>query len=387
MAVTVYDSGTMFVPIRSGNICPICGKKDGRCSEFYLNHELFYISCRNVASDEPSGLPGWYKHRVDGSNVKTKELNVISDVEKYEVTDEILVLRHKVYTELMAIVKNHIPLGLYEDDKADLVRRGLSDEIIEKLGCFSVPKSSHRVWSDCGGYQMQLVTHIARTLYSKFGDDLLKVPGFIKLKGRNGDYITLKTKMKRPNEKRLSDIRGYFIPYNNYKGQLVGMQYRLSEPLLDEKGKQIRYFWLSSKSASSGSPIDVIVPSKIKREDIIFVGEGALKLKIACEMLGYKGMAMAGVTNYNALSKELQLLELKTRIKYKIILAFDMDKYENIQELNGNEFYPILDAEDKTVDLLKLTNHKVAIAEWNGNKGKGIDDALINRAKLNYRLV
>ena len=385
MAVTVYDSGTMFVPIKSGSTCPICGKRDGRCSEFYLNHELLYISCRNVVSDEPSGLPGWYKHRVDGSN--TKELKVISDIKKYEITDEILALRHKVYTELKAIINNNIPSGLYEDDKADLERRGLSDEIIRKLGCFSVPKSSHRVLSDCGGYQIQLVTHIARTLYKMFGDDLLKVPGFLKLTGKNGDYITLKTKMKRPKDKKLSDIRGYFIPYNNYKGQFVGMQYRLSEPLVDYKGKQIRYFWLSSRGASSGSPIDFIVPSNIKREEILLIGEGALKMKIACEMLGYKGMAMAGVTNYNSLSKQLQLLELKTKTKYKVILVIDMDKYENCHVINGKDIYPILDAEERTVDLLKLTDHKVAIAEWNGNLGKGIDDALVNGVKLQYRIV
>lgn len=388
MAVTMYDSGTMFVPIKSGTPCPICGKKDGRCSEFYLDHKLLYISCRNEISDEPSGLAGWYKHRVSSFNSnKVIERKSIADVKKYQVTEEVLELRHKVYTELRAIIRKYIPSGLYEDDKTDLTRRGLNDESIERLGCFSVPKSTHKVWSDCGEYQMQLTTYISKKLYDKYGNDLLKVAGFMKLKGKNGDYITFKTKMKKPNEKKLSDIRGYFIPYYNYKEQFIGMQYRLSEPLLDEKGKPIRYFWLSSKNASSGSPIDCITPSKVKREDILLVGEGALKMKIACEKLSYKGVAEAGVNNYNSLIEEIQMLEVKNRTKYKIILMFDMDKYDNVQILNGKEYYPILEAEKKTIELLKLTNHEVAIAEWVPESGKGVDDALQNGAKLDYRLV
>lgn len=389
MAVTMYDSGTMFVPIKSGTPCPICGKRDGRCSEFYLDHKLLYISCKYEVSDEPSGLPGWYKHRVGcENNIKVRELKSIPDVKETKLTEKVIELRNNVFTDLQAIIKNYIPSGLYEDDKADLIRRGLSDESIERFGCFSVPKSNHKVWSDCGSYQMQLTTYISKKLYDKYGNDLLKVPGFLKLKGTNGDYITFKTKMKRPGEEKLSDIRGYFIPYYNYKEQLVGMQYRLSAPLLDEKGKLVRYFWFSSKSASSGSPIDCITPSKVKREDILLVGEGSLKMKIACERLGYKGVAGAGVNNYNNLIEEIQMLEVKNNIKYKIILVYDMDKYEIVQTVNDKEYYPVLEAEKKTIELLKLTNHEhIAIAEWFPGAGKGIDDSLQNGAKLDYRVV
>ncbi len=387
MAITQYDSGTMFIPIPSGTPCPICGGRDGRCSEFYLNHELLYISCKHVTSNEPSGLSGWYKHRVDGSTIRGKELKTIPDIKKYELTDEVQELRHRVYTDLMAMIREYISSGLYEEDREDLTRRGLEDVEISRMGLSSVPKSNHRVWSDKGNFQIQLMTHINRRLYAKHGNDLLKVPGFMKIRGNNGDFITLKTKMKRPGEDKLSDIRGYFVPYKNYKGQMVGMQYRLSVPLLDEKGKPIRYFWLSSKSAPSGSPIDVYVPSNLKRDDVLLVGEGALKMKIASEWTGYTAASEAGVNNYNALAEEIQRLEIKNNKKYKIILALDMDKYENIQDSNGKKLHPILDAEKKTIELLKLTNHKIAVAEWISDAGKGIDDALLNGAKLYYRLV
>ena len=386
MGVTTYDNGTMFVPVKSGTPCPICGKRDGRCSEFYLNHKLHYISCKNVASDEPSNLPGWYIHRV--ANTQRLERVPLSIPEvRYTVTEEVIELRDKVYRELRRLISLHITGGLYKEDKADLVGRGLSEEEIKKLGVFSVPKSTHKVSSDDGSYEMQLATYVAKKLYEKYDNELLKVAGFMKLTGQNGDYITFKTKMKNQETKKLMDIRGYYIPYMNYKGQFVGMQYRLSEAMLDDKGKPIRYFWFSSKDASSGSPIDFITPSKYKSENVLLVGEGALKMKIACEKLNTLGMAQAGVTNYNALVTEIQMLEIKNRVKYNIILALDMDKNTIKQDVNGKDFYPVLDAETKTIDILKMTGHKVVIAEWDIEKGKGIDDALVNGAKINYKIV
>lgn len=110
-------------------------------------------------------------------------------------------------------------------------------------------------------------------------------------------------------------------------------------------------------------------------------------MKIACEKLNTLGMAQAGVTNYNALVTEIQMLEIKNRVKYNIILALDMDKNTIKQDVNGKDFYPVLDAETKTIDILKMTGHKVVIAEWDIEKGKGIDDALVNGAKINYKIV
>lgn len=387
MAITVYADGKTFVPIPSGTTCPICGKKDGRCSEFYIEDKLIYISCKHQASDEPSNLSGWYIHRVDGSNtLEDKELS-IPDIGFYNVTKEVIDLRDRVYNDMKRLISRHIPFGLYQEDKQELEKRGLNDTEIKALGCFSVPKSSHRVPSDDGRFDVQLTTYVSRKLYEKYENDLLKVAGFEKYSGKNGDYITFKTKKYNPDTKRLQDIRGYFIPYKNYKGQFVGMQYRLSEPIMGYDKKPIRYFWFSSKNASSGSPIDYIVPSDYKKEDILLVGEGALKVKIACEKLKLLGMAQAGVTNYNALVTEIQMLEIKNRVKYKIILALDMDKYQIKTIFNGKEFYPVLDAEKKTIDLLKLTGHQVTIAQWDIKKGKGIDDALINGAKIEYKYV
>lgn len=398
MAITQYDEGTMFVPIRSGDICPICGNKDGRCSEFYLNHELLFIACKHETSLDPMvNLPGWYKHYVNGKrggyNSYNRQTNNtikkrIKSTKTKKITHEVIDLRHRVYEDLRALICDKIDGGLYEEDRNDLLRRGLTDEEIRKMGFFSVPKSSHRVYGD-SNYKIQLSTYISRKLYEKYGEELLRVAGFIKINGNDkfDDYITFKTKMKNPETGKLEDIRGYFIPYHNINGQFVGMQYRLSKPVLDDKGKPIRYFWFSSKNASSGSPIDYYEPSNIKRKDILLVGEGALKMKIASEKLGYRSLAEAGVANYRNLVKNIQLLSKKENRKINIILALDMDKYENVNIVNNRKFYPILDAERKTIKLLKKAGFKVAIAEWDKDKGKGIDDALQNGARLDYKLV
>ena len=171
MAVTQYDEGTMFVPIRSGDICPICGKKDGRCSEFYLNHELLFVACKHETSMEPMpNLPGWYKHYVNSNkknlyynhfdNYKNKK---IKNIKTRRITREIIDLRHKVYEDLRNLVREHIDGGLYEEDKTDLIRRGLNDKEIWDMGFFSVPKSSHRVFSDDGIQAAS--TYVSKKLY------------------------------------------------------------------------------------------------------------------------------------------------------------------------------------------------------------------------------
>lgn len=392
MAVTLYDEGTMFVPIRSGEICPICGHRDGRCSKFYYKGELLYIACKHETSLHPMvNLPGWYKHYVNDRNIRPSTgITTIKAPQpqsvKRHITKEILALRSSVYKDFKALICNHIEGGLYEEDKEDLLRRGLAEEEIRRLGVFSVPKSTHKIYGS-GLTKIKLSNFIINELFKKYREELLNVPGFMNCKNKyGGEFITYKSKMKNPETGKLEDIRGYFIPYYNIDGLLVGMQYRLSIPIKDEKGKLIRYFWLSSKNASSGSPIDYYVPTYVKRDDILLVGEGALKMKIAAEKLGYRAMAEAGVSNYRNLVKNILLLEKKEGRKLNIILALDMDKYTNFTEVNGKKFFQIIEAEKKTLQLLKKTGHKVVTAEWDINKGKGIDDALQNSAKITFKI-
>src|SRR5699024_1498151 len=119
MVTQSYNDNSAFVRIPSGTPCPVCGYKDGRCSEFYYQGELSYISCRYVTSSEPStGLPGWYKHYVSSIGNKSSNLQapkVIKNTVVKQVTKEIIELRHKVYTDLQSLIRSEIPNGLYDE--------------------------------------------------------------------------------------------------------------------------------------------------------------------------------------------------------------------------------------------------------------------------------
>lgn len=254
-----------------------------------------------------------------------------------------------------------------------LEKRNSWEKMIELMGYFSIPSLEIKI--NYSGYRCNLQTAIAKEMYNKFGNKLLSVPGFIKANDKKGnEFITFK----------YYKLRGYFVPYNSIDGKILGYQYRLTEPRYDAKGKLIRYLWYSSDQASSGSPIDYFCPLELIRDDVLLLTEGATKGKVAATKMKIQGLFEAGVGNYTNLVKTLDELESKTHIQYKIILALDMDKYTNVDN-NGN--YPVLEAEMKTVELLKSRGNAIHIAEWDGKVAKGIDDALALGLKLNYKAV
>lgn len=383
MAITKLHDGCCFVPIRSGQSCPVCGSKKGRCAEFYNEQgvKVFY-RCRYAEGGKPSN--GWYIHLVkdiDGYDPAEKPVVRVNLPEKEEVTQEDLILRDKVYRRFRELVKFYEGSYLYESDKQDLINRGLTEKEIEHMGFFSVPTRGDKVQAEDGKYQIRTSTAIARALYSEFGNKLLKVPGFVKRTDKKGnDVVAFKIATRDQSEGKFVPIKGYFIPYVSLEGLILGLQYRLTKSVLDSKGKELRYFWYSSVQARSGSPIDCYSPTRNndRMAHIRLVTEGATKGKIASEKMGCKGFYMAGVSNYRALLESIQAQERLDSEVYNIILAFDMDKSENEE---------VLKAEATTVQMLKETGHQVAIASWDGRKAKGIDDALVMGLKISYKLI
>lgn len=359
MALSKFADGSCFVPIRSGQTCPVCGSRTGRCAEFYnTDGEKAFYRCKYKESSRHSN--GWYLHlvsEIDGINTtkRPSETLQLHRPLEFEITEEILDLRDKVYRKMRDLIREYLDKTLYQDDEENLLRRGLTEAEIERMGVFSVPKGN-------------ILFKVSRKLVNLFGEDtLLKVAGFIKTqKG-----VMMKGYIKG------NKVDGFFVPYSDYKGRLTGLQIRLKTPVMDDSGKQVRYFWFSSKQARSGSPIDYYVPSKVKREDVLMVIEGGLKAKIASEKLSYKTLALAGVSNYNNLVKALQELELRTCTQYKIITAYDMDKFSNEE---------VMKAEETLISLLKGTGHQVATAEWDEVQ-KGIDDAYQAKLEISFKLI
>ncbi|HBJ2623118.1 TPA: DUF3854 domain-containing protein [Clostridium botulinum] len=367
MAVTQYSKSTWY-PIRSGHECPVCNSKKGRCS-FMENEEgkVVMYRCKYAESNRPS-TDGWYIHLanelIGDTTIKINEIK--SSEYNYEpITDELLTLWDKIYRKFQKSIVQISNTDLYSDHKKNLLNRGLDEDTLASIGCFSIPKNI-KVTYDY--YTCSLKTAVVNELLKSFKPEaLLRVPGFQKIKANGKEFITFKNSLYNKINKRFEDIDGYFIPYYDYKNRLVGMQYRLMQPLYDDKGKLIRYLWYASKEISCGSPIDYHVPQKLQLDDVILITEGALKAKIASEIIGVCSLAEAGVSNYRKLITELQLLEKQENKKYKILLALDMDKYTNPD---------VIAAEINTVSMLKALGYSITIIEWDINEGKGIDDKL-----------
>ncbi|MBS5926238.1 MAG: DUF3854 domain-containing protein [Clostridium paraputrificum] len=359
-----------WIAFRRGNPCPICGGTDQRCSLYAKNTgEPILYRCKYVTSSHPSG-DGWYNHlasEVDGTNIDKERIKrIIRDYKQVTITEEDRKLWSKVYKrmrEAFFILKG---VYLYPEHLENLLSRGLTEDQVKEMEFFSVPKDEKIRYQ---GYEVKLKTAIIKILLKYFKEEeLIKVPGFYKATHNDSDYVALKNTIYDNKRKDYVVIDGYFIPYHDYEGQIIGMQFRMLRPVYDKKMKPMRYIWFSSKS-SCGSPIDYFVPNEIKKDDVILVTEGALKGKISGSYLGVRVLAEAGVANYRSLIKTLQEIQEKEKKKFKVLLALDMDKYSNPDVMN---------AEISTVTLLKATGVSTTILEWDISEGKGIDDKLQN---------
>lgn len=367
MGVTKFKDATWY-PIRSREICPICGSKKGRCG--YMKDEegnIVLFRCKNKPSNKPSS-DGWYIHLANEINGDTSKFtDIVCEDYKYEpITDELLNIWDKVYRKFKETFINFNGSPLYSNHKENLISRGLDEDTIGNIGCFSIPRNSTTSYND---YNCSLRTAIINELLKYFKPDtLIRVPGFKKIDSKGKSYIVFNNTMFNKDSGQFEDLDGYFIPFYDYKGRLVGMQYRLMKPIIDEDGKEIRYLWYSTKNVvSCGSPINLNLPKKLEIDNAILITEGGLKGKIASELIGIRSLAEAGVSNYRRLIAELQLLEKIENRKFKILLALDMDKYTNPD---------VLAAEINTVAMLKAMGYSVTILEWDVNEGKGIDDKL-----------
>lgn len=367
-----------FIPIRSSEICPICGSRKGRCSRYVKRStgEIIFYRCKYKESSRPSN--GWYIHLVSeynsNSNLSIPATLKLEDYKQTSITEEDLILWDKVYRKFREIFFNLNGSYLYKNHLDNLLSRGFSEVEIRNMGFFSVPKN-YKIQYE--GYICKLSTAIINELLKTFeAETLLKVPGFYKITIKEKDFVIFKNTIKNNKSNSFEDLDAYFIPYYNYKNQLVAMQYRLMTPIYDEKNKKIRYLWYSSKNVSCGSPIDYYTPMKLDITDTLLVTEGAIKAKFTASKMRIRSVAEAGVGNYRNLISTIQEIENIEGKRFKILLALDMDKYSNDD---------VIKAEISTVALLKSLGYSVTILEWNVEDGKGVDDKIKTSSLKGFR--
>lgn len=282
--------------------CPFCGEKKGKLN---LNLKKNVFKCNRCG--ESGGMLALYGklYGVDNKtarqeieealygNVPAKEYKVtVKTVEKQETeiensppaSDEV---KHKTYTMFFSM------LALAETHKQKLLKRGFTEEQIDKNGYKSTPVFGFK------GLTRKLL---------EAGCTVKGVPGFYQEEdGEWSVYFNPKS-------------GGFLIPVRNLDGLIVGAQIRLDRPYDGRK-----YIWLSSASfpmgVSSGSPVHLAGTPGAKT---VFVTEGPLKGDLSHALSGRTFGCVPGVNQHANL--QLFLKSMKAAGTEFVYEAYDMDK-------------------------------------------------------------
>lgn len=201
--------------------------------------------------------------------------------------------RHATYTALLS------RLTLASDHRENLLRRGLSQEDISRLGYKTTPVLGF--------------TALAKHLREE-GCYVAGVPGFYK----EQDQWTLKF----PG-------RGILIPVRDQQKRIQGMQVRLDNV---EKRK---FRWLSSAGLPEGCGAKTWVHLAGEPRPLVLLTEGPMKADVIHFLTGQTVLAVAGVNSLSQLKPVLE--KLQAAGMEQIMTAFDMDYLVNPHVQNGQE--------------------------------------------------
>ncbi len=264
----------------------------------------------------------------------------------------------KVYYSLLKI------LILKDEHKADLKRRGLTDEEIKRYRFRSVPMNPKKV--------------VARLVAA--GLDLKGVPGFYK--DRNGHW-SMSLSGTKDEKGRWKPDGGYFCPvFDGERNLILGFQIRLDVP----KDKT-KYLWFSSAGKDCGvssGAIATFLPGK--SDKILLIAEGILKATIIYSLL--KGeisvVGVPGTKNIKSLESYLERYEGRAYA----FEAYDMDKAirvtDETSQKDAEKTVRIAEDRDKLLSLISAYGIQTHPLKWDMDKEglwkgeyKGLDDFLV----------
>lgn len=241
-------------------------------------------------------------------------------------------------------------LSLDPKHRADLTKRGLSDDQIKRGGFRSVPGENRIA--------------ISKNLASKFSRDaILSTPGFY--------YDSQKKRYS------CSGIDGYFIPIRDADGRIQALQIRLDDPIGSTK-----YISFSSKEKfsdgkkgpSPGSPFAYPVGpngetfNQLSGVSVIRVTEGILKAYIATALSGIHTFGIPGVGTHGAFVNWFKERYPDPASAPILEVAFDSDAGTNPA---------VAGAINGTVHPTVSAGYRVHLLTWPESSGKGIDDVLL----------
>lgn len=399
--------------------CPICGHAGG-CM---IQEEGEMIACIRKESDHPfsqnSACPSWL-HWLNGDRKRT--------INKQDIEQEVSETKRES-VHLDKVFRGLIDCTILEDSHYDHLTgpsRKLSDDQIFTRQYRSFPQKPWQTVQD-----IEQLSGL---------EDFTGVPGFYKVRSRNGEFWSL------------AGRDGILIPFRNIRNEIEGFQMRVDNPpndvvikrrkeglqarviqqpnivqvsyngeVLYEKEFELkktetiyyekdivgyvelvkgkRYFWFSSanklKGTGSGqpAPVHVSVPShelakwqtgEVRKAHTAWIGEGPLKQDIAVDIISKmydeEELEDIGTTMLGLPgvgSWRLALPILKEMGIKKVIICFDMDAISNPYVLKHLK---------ECSKALKEEGYVGELALWDGdNHGKGIDDCLIKNRLPNFR--
>lgn len=330
--------------------CPLCGRK--KSMSLKLDEDVFACHC----SGGNGGMLDLYKKvnncyeksngdiireikaklNIDDGEKEFKKVKPLPKVKKL-TKNEVLPQMQKADKAYHCLLKL---LGLSQKHRKDLLKRGISEENIEKYMFRSVPVF---------GYE-----YFAKNVAEQC--DIKGVAGF----------------MQDSRSQSLSFIpklTGIIIPVKNIFGLIEGLQIRLDKPI-----RKTRYIWLSSDGLVGGgkATTPAYFAESSKSTDTCIITEGAFKSIIPNQYKDLTVLGLAGVGNQRCL--EYVLPELKRKGYTKIIEAFDADFRTNPDVLHHRE---------KLEKTCIEAGFQYSRYVWDLKDGKGLDDFILNREKAN----
>lgn len=325
---------TQFTPSSRSNPCPICHNTSGKCKTVSgfaprvlcgndhasVGTKRFgWISTGRYNQGSASGL--WriwreddgrdYSTPIDPAITAKREAarKAYAAQRQYEEQQNLHEIRDRDYRGYTTLFDS---LGLKEDHRQDLHRRGLSDDAITRYGFKSI----------------------------RYGDH---VPGGLKLSGVEGA--------------RWVGGSGMLIPHRDYRGNIIGVQVKTDG---DTSGK---YIWTNLPHVLRGDskelPLAVNEPGK---DQVVFC-EGGLKSAIAADQHAVTTVGAAG-GSFAGSPKQLEEILTGLGVRH-VYFAPDAGGVTNKQVFNRDL---------RTIETLEALGATVSVLYWGQGFDKSMGD-------------
>lgn len=305
--------------------CPSCGHEDGWCRQ---TEDGQINGCRRKSA-------GAYKtiRDKDGVEIHLHQLDASRALPPLPAKTKPSIPRGDVELVARVYAAMFDALELSAADRADLKRRGLTDEEIDRRQYRSAPDRRDA-----------LPNYLLDTGFKR--SELLSVPGFYC--GRHGGIL-------------LAASEALLIPVRDVKERIVAVRMRLYKPV---KGKG-KYRWLSSANKNGPGPgVIPHIPLKLAAVDphICRLTEGELKADISTDRSGILTISAPGVAIWRPAFDVARALGFST-----IRLAFDRDAETN---------HDVARCLAECAITITKAGMTLEVETWDPSDGKGVDDVL-----------